>query len=215
MPDAVPTKTDLLIDADGRTRCWWCGDDTEYRRYHDHEWGEPVADDQRLFEKICLEGFQCGLSWITILRRRDGFRDAFAQFDMTAVAAMTARDVDRLVQEQRIIRHRGKIEATIHNAARAMEMQASEGSLAAFFWRYEPISRPPFTCQADVPAITQQSQALSKELKRRGWKFVGPTTCYAFMQSMGIVNDHLTGCDDHIRIERRRDQFQRPRSTRD
>jgi DNA-3-methyladenine glycosylase I len=210
MPDLARDRPELLTDACGRTRCWWCGDDEEYRHYHDHEWGEPVADDQRLFEKISLEGFQCGLSWITILRRRAGFRNAFHQFDIASVAAMKKSDVERLVQDEGIIRHRGKIEATIHNASRALEMQASDGSLAAFFWQYEPTGQPPLTTRDDVQASTEQSQSLSKELKKRGWKFVGPTTCYAFMQSMGIVNDHLVGCDDYVRVERLRERFQRP-----
>ncbi|TWT75336.1 DNA-3-methyladenine glycosylase I [Allorhodopirellula solitaria] len=201
---------DIQTDDNGRSRCGWCGTDASYRDYHDEEWGRPTADDQRLFEKVCLEGFQCGLSWLTILRRREGFRKAFHDFDIDAVAAMTADDVKRLVLDKSIIRHRGKIEATIHNAGRAAEMRQSEGSLAAFFWSYEPAGSQPIHSHADVPAITDQSQAMSGELKRRGWKFVGPTTCYAFMQSIGIVNDHLTGCDDHGRVEQLRENFVRP-----
>ncbi|EMI56040.1 DNA-3-methyladenine glycosylase I [Rhodopirellula sallentina] len=202
--------TDLLYDDQNRARCWWCGDDQEYRRYHDQEWGTPVKDDHRLFEKICLEGFQCGLSWLTILRRRTAFRKAFADFDCETVGRFSAADVNRLTKDESIIRHRGKINATIHNAGKAIEMRSSEGSLAAFFWQFEPSrSRPPRRRQ-DIAAVTGESTQMSRELKRRGWKFVGPTTCYAFMQSMGIVNDHLVGCGDRERIERLRDRFQRP-----
>lgn len=201
---------DVHIDPDGRTRCWWCGTDEKYQNYHDQEWGRPTADDQHLFEKICLEGFQCGLSWLTILRRREGFRNAFHSFDIETVAAMSAADVERLVGDETIIRHRGKIQSAIHNAQRAREMQASEGSLATFFWKYEPTNSQPMHSRADVQATTDESRAMSKELKRRGWKFIGPTTCYAFMQSTGMVNDHLVSCNDHARIERLRDRFTRP-----
>ncbi len=201
---------DIQIDDGGRARCWWCGTDASYQEYHDQEWGQPTANDQHLFEKICLEGFQCGLSWLTILRRREGFRNAFHDFDIETVAAMTQADVERLVLNEAIIRHRGKIESAIHNAARAMEMQANEGSLATFFWNYEPKSSQPVHFRADVRAVTDESQAMSKELKRRGWKFIGPTTCYAFMQSIGMVNDHLAGCDDHARSEQLRKSFARP-----
>ena len=203
-------RADISIDPRGRQRCWWCGADAMYRDYHDDEWGHPTADDRHLFEKICLEGFQCGLSWLTILRRREAFRTAFHDFHIESVAAMTAEDVQRLVADDTIIRHRGKIEATIHNAARALEMQATDGSLAAFFWSYEPESSPKVLTRNDVRPVTDESHAMAKELKRRGWKFIGPTTCYAFMQSVGMVNDHLTECDDHARIEQQRKRFTRP-----
>ncbi|MFG0291503.1 MAG: DNA-3-methyladenine glycosylase I [Rhodopirellula sp. JB044] len=200
----------LQRDTKDRVRCWWCGDDREYRRYHDQEWGKPVKDDQRLFEKICLEGFQCGLSWLTILRRRPAFRSAFAEFDFETVAKYDTSDINRLLGNESIIRHRGKIIAAIHNAAKAIEMRSAEGSLAAFFWQFEPSrSRPPRR-REDIPAVTHESTQMSRELKRRGWKFIGPTTCYAFMQSMGIVNDHLVGCDDRERVERLRETFARP-----
>ncbi len=203
-------SVDVQIDTDGRARCWWCGNDHDYQHYHDTEWGEPVADDRRLFEKICLEGFQCGLSWLTILRRRPAFRTAFLDFDFEAVARYTTADVNRLVCDESIIRHRGKIEAAIHNATRAIEMRDTEGSLATFFWRFEPARSPVPKRRDDVPAVTDESKSLSRELKRRGWKFVGPTTCYAFMQSMGIVNDHIRGCADRERIEQLRSVFTRP-----
>lgn len=195
---------DLSTDDAGRTRCAWCVNDPIYVQYHDEEWGVPVADDQRLFEKICLEGFQCGLSWLTILKRREGFRLSFAQFDFDTIADWETERVDQLVQDEGIIRHRGKIEATIHNASRAQEMRKAEGSLSNFFWQYAPRSPPVPKCHADIPAITDESTRMSRELKKRGWKFVGPTTCYAFMQAMGMVNDHLIGCDDRDRVEKLR-----------
>ena len=181
-----------VLGSDGRPRCRWCGGAPEFEPYHDREWGFPVADDRRLFEKISLEAFQSGLSWRTILKKRPAFRAAFAGFDFHAVARFGPRDVERLLADDGIVRHRGKIEAVIHNAARAVEMQAAEGSLAAFFWRYE---MPPATKrQAQSETTTAQSVALSKALKARGWKFVGPTTAFAFMQAMGLVNDHVKGC---------------------
>jgi DNA-3-methyladenine glycosylase I len=189
----------LLTDAQGVTRCWWCGEDEEYQRYHDEEWGVEERRDERLFEKICLEGFQSGLSWLTILRKRENFRNAFAGFDFRKVALFGTEDVERLLGDAGIVRHRGKIEATINNAARAIEMVEAEGSLAAFFWRYQPDpkTRPQKLTKAMAfeMAKTAESKALSKELLKRGWKFVGPTTAYAFMQSMGMVNDHLYGCN--------------------
>lgn len=188
----------LIIGQDGKARCWWCGDDEEYQRYHDEEWGYPVTDDRHLFEKICLEGFQSGLSWLTILRKRDNFRAAFSNFDYTKVMKYSDKDVERLLQDSGIIRHRGKIEATINNAARALELIEEFGSLSEYFWQYKPddASRPKKMDDATLSkiAITDESTAMSKDLKKRGWKFVGPTTCYAFMQSMGIVNDHIDGC---------------------
>ena len=192
-------KKGLIEAADGNCRCWWCGEDDElYRNYHDTEWGFPVTDDIRLFEKICLEGFQSGLSWITILRKRENFRTAFADFDFHKVARFTEEDVERLVQDAGIIRHRGKIEATINNAKRAIELQKEFGSLAAYFWHFEPTvdQRPDQLNYETLSQIgqTDLSKQMSKDLKKRGWKFVGPTTCYAFMQAMGLVNDHLEGC---------------------
>lgn len=192
-------KTGLLMGPDQQCRCWWCGEDDElYRHYHDNEWGMPVTNDIRLFEKICLEGFQSGLSWITILRKRENFRAAFAGFDFHQVAKLDDSDVERLLQDAGIIRHRGKINATINNAARAIEMQQEFGSLAAYFWHYEPSAeqRPDKMDHATLSKLgqTEISQQMSKDLKKRGWKFVGPTTCYAFMQAMGMVNDHLEGC---------------------
>lgn len=178
---------------DGRARCRWCAGAPEFLPYHDQEWGFPVADDTRLFEKICLEGFQSGLSWRTILNKREGFRQAFAGFDFRQVARFTEADVERLLQDPGIVRHRGKIEAVIHNAARAQELVAEAGSLAAFFWAFEP--RAEDLPEPQTASTTPESIALSKELKRRGWKFVGPTTVFAFMQAMGLVNDHATGCE--------------------
>lgn len=190
-----------LPSEDGLARCFWCQGSPLYVHYHDHEWGFPVVDDQRLFEKISLEGFQAGLSWYTILVKRENFRAGFANFDFRKVAKFGASDVERLVQDAGIVRHRGKIEAVINNAQRAMEMVAHEGSLAAFFWRYQPAT--PSTGEV-VPAQTAESQALSKELKKRGWKFVGPTTVYAFMQAMGMVNDHAPGCVTRDTVEQAR-----------
>jgi len=195
-------------------RCWWPGEDELYIRYHDEEWGRPVTDDRRLFEKICLEGFQSGLSWITILRKRDNFRKAFRNFDAAAVARFGARDVQRLLKDAGIIRHRGKIESTINNAKRALELIDEKGSLAAYFWSWEPqpASRPKRISRDTLKtmSITEQSTALSKDLKKRGWTFVGPTTCYAFMQAMGLVNDHIHDCHVRAEIERARKKFTRP-----
>jgi DNA-3-methyladenine glycosylase I len=189
-------------------RCWWCGDDPLYVRYHDEEWGAPVTDDCRLFEKICLEGFQSGLSWLTILRKREAFREAFAGFDFERVARFTGRDVTRLVKNADIVRHRGKIESTINNAKRAREMRAECGSLAAYFWRWEPAvdGRPKRVTKEALMQMSQspESIALSKDLKKRGWTFVGPTTVYAFMQAMGLVNDHVEECDRRRAVEKLR-----------
>ena len=182
---------ELVLGDDGVSRCAWGDSTPEYRAYHDTEWGRPVTDDRRLFEKLCLEGFQSGLSWLTILRKREAFRSAFAGFDFHQVAGYTDRDVERLLQDAGIIRHRGKIEATINNAQRALEMVAAEGSITAFVWGFEPAGERDASRASD----TAESRALAKELKRRGWRFVGPTTVYAFMQAMGLVNDHLEGCD--------------------
>lgn len=181
-------------------RCWWCGDDPLYVAYHDVEWGVPVFDDRRLFEKLALEGFQSGLSWITILRKRPAFREVFLDFDPVAVAKFRDRDIARLLQDARIIRHRGKVEAAISNARAFAELTAREGSLADFVWRYAP-SRPQVRRKkSDVPSSSVESVAFSKELRRRGWRFVGPTTAYAFFQAMGLVNDHLVDCFRHPAI---------------
>ena len=184
----------LRTGADGVTRCWWCGDDPLYVAYHDDEWGRGVHNDTRLFEKLCLEGFQSGLSWLTILRKRDSFRAAFAGFDIERVAAFGPDDVERLVLDAGIVRHRGKIESTINNARRAVDLIDEVGSLSAHVRSFAPSEphRPP---DADpIPPTSPASVALSKDLKRRGWTFVGPTTMYAFMQAMGLVNDHIEGC---------------------
>jgi DNA-3-methyladenine glycosylase I len=194
--------------ADGQERCFWCHGSPLYVHYHDHEWGFPVTEDRRLFEKLSLEGFQAGLSWYTILAKRENFRAAFANFDFDRVAQFGQADVERLVQDAGIVRHRGKIEAVIHNARRAQEMVAQEGSLATFFWRHMP--QAPSTGAA-VPAQTAESQALSRALKKRGWKFVGPTTVYAFMQAMGMVNDHAPGCVTRARVEQARADFKPPK----
>lgn len=185
----------LLVGEDGRARCWWAGDDPLYVAYHDHEWGRPVHDDGRLFEKLCLEGFQAGLAWITVLRKRPAFREVFHGFDPERVAAMDEHDVQRLLDDARIIRHRGKIEATISNAGAYLDMLDDVGPLDAHVWSFRPDDAAvrPADLQR-VPSETAESKALSRDLKRRGWRFVGPTTCYAFMQAMGLVDDHVAGC---------------------
>jgi DNA-3-methyladenine glycosylase I len=179
-------------------RCWWCGTDPLYVRYHDEEWGRPVTDDNRLFEKICLEGFQAGLSWLTILRKRDAFRELFAGFEIDRVARFGDRDVTRLLSDARIVRHRGKILSTINNARRARELQQEFGTLSAYVWGWQPSpeSRPRRLTKEVLMTMgtTPESVALSKDLRRRGWTFVGPTTIYAFMQAMGLVNDHVDEC---------------------
>ena len=177
---------------DGRPRCRWCAAAPEFLHYHDTEWGFPVGDDRRVFEKLCLEGFQSGLRWRTILNKRENFRAAFHGFDAERVARFGARDVTRLLKDEGIVRHRGKIEAVINNAQRARELVKAEGSLAAYVWRYEADPRQRVTPQS--ASTSEQSIALSKDLKKRGWQFVGPTTVYAFMQAMGLVNDHAQGC---------------------
>ncbi len=194
-------------------RCWWPGEDQLYVSYHDQEWGRPVTDDPRLFEKICLEGFQSGLSWLTILRKRDNFRKAFKDFDPRVVARFGARDVQRLLKDAGIVRHRGKIESTINNANRALDLIGEQGSLAAYFWSWEPDpgSRPKRISREAIVSTSERSIALSKDLKKRGWTFVGPTTSYAFMQAMGLVNDHVDDCYVRPEIERARKRFSRPR----
>jgi len=196
----------LVRGEDGLVRCGWGAGSPDYATYHDQEWGWPVHDDQRLFEKICLEGFQSGLSWLTILRKRDAFRQAFADFDYHRVARFNQRSVGRLLNDTRIVRHRGKIESTINNAKRAVELEEEFGSLDAYFWQYAPASseRPRRMTHAALRKLskTPTSTALSIDLKRRGWSFVGPTTAYAFMQAMGLVNDHFETCFVRERIAR-------------
>lgn len=193
----VEVEPDLVVGADGRARCWWCGHDPEYVAYHDHEWGRPVHDERRLFEKLLLEGFQAGLSWLTILRRREGMRQAFAGFDPERLAAFGDEDLARLLTDPRIIRNRAKVEAAIANARRYLELRESGATLAELVWGFAPAPGPSPHTRADIPATTPESAALARELKRRGWRFVGPTTVYAFMQSMGLVDDHLAEC--HVR----------------
>jgi DNA-3-methyladenine glycosylase I len=171
--------------------CWWGASPPIYREYHDGEWGRPVTEDDRLLEKLCLEGFQAGLSWLTILRKRPAFRAAFAGFDPDQVAGFGPKEIESLMQDEGIVRHRGKIESTINNARRALVLREEHGSLAAYFWRWAAFPAPP---PQEIPAVTEASTALARDLKRRGFSFVGPTTVYAFMQSMGLVNDHLAGC---------------------
>lgn len=200
----------LIAGPDGRLRCGWPGAHDDYVRYHDEEWGRPVTDDRRLFEKICLEGFQSGLSWLTVLRKRERFREVFHGFDFERVAEMGEADVERLLGDAGIIRHRKKIESTIHNAGRARALAEEAGSLAAYFWSFTPPDeeRPRVLDEATLSALakTPTSVRLSKDLKQRGWSFVGPTTAYAFMQAMGLVNDHLEGCAvrDAVEAERAR-----------
>lgn len=186
---------DLNIGNDNKARCRWCGDDPLYMHYHDTEWAKPVTDDVRLFEKICLEGFQAGLSWITILRKRENFRAAFNDFNFYKVAKYDEGRIATLLLNDGIIRHRGKIEATINNARRAIEIIEEFGSLSDYFWSFQPETHITPTSMRDIQSKTPASIALSKDLKKRGWKFVGPTTAYAFMQAMGMVNDHIEGCD--------------------
>ncbi len=204
----------LTVEPDGVPRCGWHGGHPEYVAYHDGEWGRPVADDHRLFEKICLEGFQAGLSWWTILRKRERFREVFEGFDFERIACFTSRTIERLMADAGIIRHRGKIESTVNNARRALDLVEEYGSLGAYFWSHEPSAgeRPR---KMDLPALQAMSQtpasaSLSRDLKRRGWSFVGPTTVYAFMQAMGMVNDHLEGCHVREACDRARARFRPP-----
>ena len=191
-------KSYLVTADDGVARCWWGCDPLDYRSYHDDEWGLPETDDYRLFEKICLEGFQSGLSWLTVLRKRENFRAAFLGFDFYKVSKFNESDIARLLSDKGIIRHRGKIEATINNASRAIDLVEEFGSVAKYVWTWEPSARESQlgggSNEFPMPSITATSQALSKDLKKRGWKFFGPTTAYAFMQAMGLVNDHVDGC---------------------
>lgn len=198
----------LVSGPDGHARCRWCASAPEFLGYHDTEWGFPVSDDRRLFEKLSLEGFQSGLSWRTILAKRPRFRTVFDDFDFNVIARFGERDVERLLQDEGIVRHRGKIEAVINNAQKAVELVEREGSLAAFMWRYEP--DPKGCAEPQTVSTSAQSIALSKDLKKLGWKFVGPTTVYAFMQAMGLVNDHAHGCMVRGRVEQARAAFARP-----
>jgi DNA-3-methyladenine glycosylase I len=200
--------SEMFTGPDGKPRCRWCGAAPEFLHYHDTEWGFPVADDRRLFEKLCLEGFQSGLSWRTILAKRENFRAAFAGFDFEKVARFGPRDVERLLKDAGIVRHRGKIEAVINNARRLKELVKREGSLAAYIWRHEP---DPKSLGAPQSASTSaESVALSKDLLKQGWRFVGPTTVYAFMQAMGLINDHVEACVVRAKAERARKAFKRP-----
>ena len=214
MSAAQQVPDGIVVNADRVHRCWWGAEPPIYQAYHDDEWGRPVADERRLFEKLCLEGFQSGLSWLTILKKRDNFRNAFAGFDFQQLAGWGEADVQRLLGDAGIIRHRGKIAATLNNARRALELAAEFGSLAAYFWRWEPAAteRPDTLDKPALAAlsITPASTALSKDLRRRGWSYVGPTTCYAFMQAMGMVNDHLVGCAARLKVEHARRKFVRP-----
>lgn len=191
----------VIAGSDALLRCWWCGDADDYVRYHDQEWGVPVVSDTRLFEKLALEGFQAGLSWLTILRKRENFRRAFRDFDPEVVARFQSHDVTRLLGDAGIVRHRGKIEATIANGRAYLALRETHGSLARFVWQYAPDRDRALRRRQEVPSTSAESQAMSKELKRLGWRFVGPTTVYAFFQAMGLVNDHLAGCFRHAEVE--------------
>jgi DNA-3-methyladenine glycosylase I len=210
LPDGL-----FAAEEDGLPRCAWCRATPGYREYHDREWGFPVADDRRLFEKVCLEGFQSGLSWLTILNKRENFRQGFANFEVDRVAKFKEKDIERLLADAGIVRHRGKIESTINNARRAIELRDEFGSLAAYFWRMEPdpASRPKKMTRAALLAMTAspESVAMSKDLRKRGWSFVGPTTLYAFMQAMGLVNDHMEGCASREKALAARGKFRVPK----
>ena len=206
-------KSGVATGDDGVVRCWWCRGDELYESYHDSEWGRPVANDVRLFEKLSLEGFMSGLSWLTILRKRENFRKAFKGFDIEAVARFNSRSVERLLTDAGIVRHRGKIEATINNARRCVELLEEYGSLAAYVWSYEPDG--PDRASLDWAALekvgaSEEAIAMSKDLKRRGWAFVGPTTVYSFMEAMGLVNDHMSACAIRDEVNRDRASFTRP-----
>lgn len=208
-----PIEDGLIIGEDQKARCWWYNKLPDYQQYHDEEWGHPVVDDIRLFEKICLEGFQSGLSWLTILRKRENFRKAFVGFDFEKVARFSTQDVERLLQDAGIVRHRKKIESTINNAQKACALVEETGSLARYFWRFEPNAseRPRRMDYESLSTLAQTptSKAISKDLKKRGWSFVGPTTAYAFMQAMGLVNDHLEGCHCRAIVEEKRNKLDR------
>ncbi|UWR04609.1 DNA-3-methyladenine glycosylase I [Ruegeria conchae] len=198
--------SDLATGPDGKPRCAWCNAAPEFFDYHDNEWGYPVSDDRRLFEKLCLESFQSGLSWRTILSKRENFRAAFRNFDFNKIAEFSDADINRLLDDKGIVRHRGKIEAVINNAGRVQDLIEAEGSLAAYVWRYEPETPPaPQSASTSVESI-----AMSKDLKKRGWKFVGPTTVFAFMQAMGLINDHAVGCAMREKATQMRRDFIKP-----
>jgi len=196
------------LGPDGESRCRWCGAAPEFIDYHDNEWGFPVDDDHRLFEKLSLEGFQSGLSWRTILSKRENFRCAFHDFDFDRIARFNQRDLNRLLKNEGIVRHRGKIEAVVNNSRRVRELVKREGSLAAFVWRYEPDLKQ--LAKPQTASSSAESIALSKDLKKQGWKFVGPTTVYAFMQATGLINDHVEGCVVRAKVDRARKKFKRP-----
>ena len=201
-------SSEIIVGTDGKSRCRWCDAAPEFLGYHDTEWGFPVSDDHRLFEKLSLESFQSGLSWRTILAKRENFRSAFHNFDFDKIACFTQRDINHLLKDQGIVRHRGKIEAVINNARRTQELVKREGSLAAFIWRYEPDAKQ--LAKPQSASTSAESLALSKDLKKQGWKFVGPTTVYAFMQAMGLINDHVEACVIRVKVERARKNFKRP-----
>jgi DNA-3-methyladenine glycosylase I len=209
---AEKARDGITVGEDGVARCAWADSTPEYRAYHDDEWGLPVGDDIRLFEKLSLEGFQAGLSWLTILRKREAFRAAFDGFDFERIASFTGDDVERLLQDAGIVRHRGKIEAVVNNAQRAVELVQAEGSLGRYVWRFAPEPRPRALTRAQLAQFTtsEESEALAKDLRKRGWRFVGPTTVYAFMQAMGLVNDHIDGCAAYERAARSRAAFSAP-----
>ena len=199
-----PSPPGLVLGDDGVRRCWWGAGDALYREYHDREWGRPVKNDPRLFEKICLEGFQSGLSWLIILRKRENFRRAFRDFDVEAIARFNARTVDRLMRDAGIVRNEAKIRSVINNARRCRTLIEERGSLASYAWSFEP------PASSRAAPVSQEAVAMSKDLKRRGWSFVGPTTVHSFMQAVGIINDHLNGCAMRQEVERLRSKFVRP-----
>jgi DNA-3-methyladenine glycosylase I len=212
MTDTTPLPAGLFSHDDGVLRCQWCRASPEYRRYHDEEWGFPVTDERRLFEKICLEGFQAGLSWLTILNKREAFRKGFANFEAEAVVQFGEADIARLLADAGIVRHRGKIVSTINNASRVIELRKEFGSLAAYAWRHEPdpASRPAHPQPGIVLGPSAEAVAMSKDLKKRGWSFVGPTTVYAFMQAMGLVNDHYEHCHAREMALKARKKLKKP-----
>ena len=205
-------KSGASFGSDGVVRCWWSVGDPVYENYHDHEWGRPVADDTRLFEKLCLEGFQSGLSWLTILRKRENFRKAFRSFDIEAVARFNTRSVERLLLDAGIVRNRAKIEATINNARQCLMLIDEFGSLASYVWSFEPKKRsaPKDWASLVERGESQEAKAMSKDLKHREWSFIGPTTVYSFMEAMGLVNDHVRKCHFHQEVEKARAAFARP-----
>lgn len=205
---------DIFIAVDGTRRCSWCGDNELYQNYHDREWGQPVGEDRDLFEKLCLESFQAGLSWLTILRKRDAFREAFANFEMKHVATFDDEDIARLMENKAIVRNRQKITATINNAARAIEVVEEFGSLAAFIWQYEPDEKtlPRPITRKTLPKTIPDAARMAKDMKKRGFRFVGPVTTYSLMESMGLVNNHMQECDFRLNVERARDEFERPKT---